>query len=298
MDMQMNNLKERAVKIALQILSFASLAFLAGIAITLFIASFKALKDINQIKFIFSIDWAPYYEPGQYGILSLIISSFIIGIVSTLIAAPLGIGTALFLYELAGNRARKILKPAIEILAGVSSIIFGFFAMTVLAPMLQETFDLPSGLCVLTASIMLAVMSIPIITSMTEDALSFVPLSFKEASFALGANRWQTLKNVIVPAAASGIITSIILAVGRIVGETMVVLMAAGGASAIPKSIFDPARPMTSTIAAEMGEAAFGSLHFSALFEIGLILFLMTFVLNYAAEKLGAKYRLKLGQNR
>ncbi|MDR3048662.1 MAG: phosphate ABC transporter permease subunit PstC [Elusimicrobiota bacterium] len=294
----MNALKEKVIKSILSITAFASIAFLIGIVVTLFANSLTALKGIDQIQFLFSSDWAPYYSPAEYGILSMVISSALIGITAALVCIPLGIGTALYLNEIAGSAQRKILKPVIEILAGIPSIIFGFFAMAVLAPFLQNIFDLPSGLCILTASLTLGIMTIPVITSIAEDALGFVPIGFKEASYALGGNRWQTLIKVTIPAAASGIITSIILAIGRIVGETMIVLMVAGGSLAIPTSILAPARPMTSTIAAEMGEAAYGSLHFSALFEIGLLLFFMTFILNFISERISKKYRLKLGQGR
>jgi phosphate transport system permease protein len=294
----MDNFKEKLIKLIFSITAFASLLFLLGIIIALFIGSINALKNVNQLNFLFSADWSPYYQPAGYGILSMVVSSIIIGIGAALVCIPLGFGTACYLYEIAGDTQRKILKPMIEILAGIPSIIFGFFAMTVLGPFLQNLFDLPSGFCILNASIMLGIMSIPIVTSLSEDALGFVPLSFKEASYALGGNRWQTLVKVVIPAAASGVITAIILAIGRIVGETMIVLMAAGGALAFPKSIFVPARPMTSTIAAEMGEAAYGSLHFSSLFEIGLLLFFLTFILNFISEKISKKYRLKLGQGR
>jgi phosphate transport system permease protein len=163
------------------------------------------------------------------------------------------------------------------------------------APFIQDFFHLSTGLNVFTASFILGIMAIPTVCSLTEDALSFVPKSYREASYALGGNRWQTLTKVIVPAAGSGISTAIILGMSRIVGETMTVLMVSGGSAMIPKSIFDPVRPMTSTIAAEMGEAAAGSAHYHALFAIGLILFVITFIINIAAELISRNYRLKLG---
>jgi phosphate transport system permease protein len=170
--------------------------------------------------------------------------------------------------------------------------------MVIVAPFLQNMLNIPTGLCAFTASLVLGVMATPTVASLAEDALSFVPRSFREASLALGANRWQTLTKVVVPAAGSGISTAIILGMGRAVGETMTVLMVAGGAAVIPKSIFDPVRPMTSTIAAEMGEAVMGSLHFHALFAIGLVLFLITLGINIIAEIISRRYRLKLGLGR
>jgi phosphate transport system permease protein len=215
-----------------------------------------------------------------------------------LVCVPLGLGSALYLHEIASNKQRKFLKPVIEILSGIPSIIFGFFGLGILAPFLRENFNLPVGQCLFTASVVLGIMTVPIITSLSEDALSFVPRSFKEASYALGANKWQTLYKVTIPAAASGISTAVILGTGRLMGETMIVLMVAGGAAVIPTSPFSPVRPMTSAIAAEMGEAAMGSLHFSALFEIGLLLFIITLMLNIISEIISRKYRLKLGQGR
>jgi len=186
----------------------------------------------------------------------------------------------------------------IEILAGIPSIVYGFFGMLVVAPFLQNLLGIPTGLCAFTASLVLGIMAVPTVSSLAEDALSFVPGSFREASLAVGATRWQTLTRVVVPAAGSGISTAIILGMSRAVGETMTVLMVAGGAAIIPHSIFDPVRPMTSTIAAEMGEAVMGSLHYHALFAIGLILFLITLIFNIVAEIVSRRFRLKLGLGR
>jgi phosphate transport system permease protein len=183
----------------------------------------------------------------------------------------------------------------IEILASIPSIVYGFFGMAVLAPFLQNFLNIPIGLCLFTASLTLGIMATPTVCSIAEDALSYVPRSFREASFAVGATRWQTLIKVVIPAAGSGISTAIILGMSRAIGETMTVLMVAGGAAIIPQSLFDPVRPMTSAIAAEMGEAPMGSDHFHSLFAIALILFLVTFIFNIIAEMISRKYRLKLG---
>jgi phosphate transport system permease protein len=191
-----------------------------------------------------------------------------------------------------------VLKPLIEILAGIPSIIFGFFGMIIVAPFIQNLLGVPSGLNAFTASLILGIMATPTVASLAEDALSFVPRSFREASLALGANRWQTLTRVVMPAAGSGISTAIILGIGRAVGETMVVLMVAGGAAVMPGSIFDPVRPMTATIAAEMGETVMGSAHYSAIFTIGLILFFITLAINIIAEIISRRFRLKLGLGR
>jgi len=294
----MYSFKERAVKIIFAILAFASLLFLLGIIFVLFKESLPMLKEINILKFLFGKNWYPTHDPAEFGILPLMLGSLWITVGALVVAIPLGLGSALYINELASPKQKSILKPIVEILAGVPSIVFGFFGMLVVAPLLQKVFNLPTGLCALTASAVLGIMAIPTVASISEDALSFVPKSFKEASFALGANRWQTLINVTIPAAASGISTSIILGAGRIVGETMTVLMVAGGAAVIPTSFFNPVRPMTATIAAEMGEAAVGSIHYHSLFAIGLILFLITLAFNGAAEAISKKYRVKLGMDR
>jgi phosphate transport system permease protein len=294
----MHGYKERAIKILFTVFAFASLFFLAGIVFVLFKESVPIISEINLFKFLFGSNWYPSYEPAEFGILPLILGSVWVTAGALLVCVPLGIGTALYVNEIASFRQKQILKPMVEILAGIPSIVYGFFGMLIVAPFVQKLFDIPTGLCAFSASLVLGVMAIPVVASISEDALSFVPKSFKEASYALGANRWQTLVKVIIPAAASGISTSVILGMSRIAGETMTVLMVSGGAAVIPKSFFDPVRPMTSTIAAEMGEAAVGSDHYHALFAIGLILFLITLVFNAAAEMISKKYRVKLGLDR
>jgi len=290
--------KERSVKLLFTILAFASLLFLLGIIVVLFHESLPLLGEVNIFKFLFGKHWYPTYSPAEFGILPLILASLWVTVGAMVVCVPLGLGTALYINELASPAQKHILKPIVEILAGIPSIVFGFFGMLVVAPVIQNLFSLPTGLSALTASVVLGIMAVPTIASISEDALSFVPNSFKEASFALGANRWQTLTKVTIPAAASGISTSIILGMSRVVGETMTVLMVAGGAAVIPTSFFNPVRPMTATIAAEMGEAAVGSTHYHALFAIGLILFLITLVFNIVAENISRKYRVKLGMDR
>jgi phosphate transport system permease protein len=212
-----------------------------------------------------------------------------------LVCVPLGVGSALYLHELAGYKQRAILKPLIEILASIPSVVYGFFGMVILTPLLQNLFHLPTGLTALNASLVLGVMATPTVCSLADDALNYVPKSFREASFAVGANRWQTLTQVVIPAAGSGISTAIILGMSRAIGETMTVLMVAGGAAVIPRSFLEPVRPMTAAIAAEMGEAPMGGSHYHALFAIALILFLTTFVFNIIAEMISRRFRIKLG---
>ncbi len=277
------------------VLALASLVFLVGITVVLFKEGVPVLRSVSLKDFLSGRHWYPTYEPPEFGILPLILGSVWVTIGALFICVPLGVGSALYLHELASSRQRAFLKPLIEILAGIPSIVFGFFAMAVLAPFLQDLLHLPIGLCAFTASLILGIMAVPTVCSIAEDALSYVPRGFREASFALGASRWQTLTKVVIPAAGSGISTAIILGMSRVIGETMTVLMAAGGAAVIPKTIFEPVRPMTATIAAEMGEAPMGGAHFHALFAIGLILFLLTFVFNIIAEIISRRYRVKLG---
>jgi phosphate transport system permease protein len=294
----MNKKKERIIEYLFTTLAFASLVFLVGIVLVLFKEALPIFSKVSVKTFLLGESWYPTAEPAEFGIFPLIMASLWVTAGALVICVPIGVGSALYLHELAGPRQRALLKPVIEILASVPSIVYGFFGMVILAPLLQRSFNLPIGLCVLTTSIILGVMATPTVASIAEDALSYVPRSFRVASFAVGADRWQTLTKVIIPAAGSGISTAIILGMSRAIGETMTVLMVAGGSATIPGSVFDPVRPMTAAIAAEMGEAPVGSDHYHALFAIALILFLITFAFNIAAELVSRRYRLKLGLSR
>lgn len=294
----MAHIKESIYKWVFGILAFSSLFFLVGITLTLFKEGLPLFQKVPILEVIFGTTWYPTYDPPEFGFFPLVLASLWVTAGALCVCVPLGVGSALYLNELAGAKQRAILKPLIEILAGVPSIVYGFFGMVIVGPFMQKIFDLPIGLCGLTASLILGIMAVPTVCSIAEDALSYVPRSFREASFALGANRWQTLIKVIIPAAGSGISTAIILGMSRSIGETMTVLMVAGGAAAVPSNILQPMRPMTAAIAAEMGETAFGTTHYHALFAIGLILFLITFVFNIIAEMISRRFRLKLGLGR
>jgi phosphate transport system permease protein len=298
LDAKARRLKERIYKGLFAVLAFASLLFLVGITITLFVEGGPVFKEVSFLKFIFGKYWYPTYEDPEFGILPLILASIWVTVGAVIVCVPLGVGSALFINELAGRKLKAVLKPIIELLAGIPSIVYGFFGMIIVAPFLQRLLNLPVGLTAFTGSLILGIMATPTVCSIAEDALSFVPKSFREASFAVGANRWQTLTKVVMPASASGISTAIILGMSRAVGETMTVLMVCGGAAVIPHTFFQPVRPMTATIAAEMGETVMGSTHFHALFAIGLVLFFITFVFNIIAELISRRYRLKLGLGR
>ncbi|MDD5073224.1 MAG: phosphate ABC transporter permease subunit PstC [Candidatus Omnitrophica bacterium] len=291
----MAKMKEKAYEWIFTTLAFSSLIFLVGIIIVLFKEGLPVFKEVKPLDFIFGKAWYPTFDPPEFGILPLILASFWVTVGAMFVCVPLGVGSALYLNELASHRQKAVLKPLVEILASIPSVVYGFFGMMMIAPFLQNLLHLPTGLCAFTASLTLGIMATPTVCSIAEDALSYVPKSFREASFSVGANRWQTLVNVVIPAAGSGISTAIILGISRAIGETMTVLMVAGGAAVIPHSFFEPVRPMTSAIAAEMGEAPMGSAHYHSLFAIALVLFLITFVFNIIAELISRKFRIKLG---
>jgi len=270
---------------------FFSVIVMALIVLFLFKEGLGLFFDASVSDFLFGEFWYPTYDPPDFGILPLIAGSVAVTALSSFIAVPLGVGAALYLGEVAGNRAREILKPAVELLAGLPSVVLGFVGMVVLAPLMQEWWDIPTGLNVFNASIMLAIMAIPTIASISEDALHAVPRDLQEASLALGATRLETLTRIMVPGAMSGIGTAVILGMSRAMGETMVVLMVAGGAAQIPGSIFDSVRPLPATIAAEMGETPFGSEHYHALFAIGIVLFLLTLGFNLVAAYISHRFQ-------
>lgn len=248
-------------------------------------------EKVTVRDFIFGKYWYPTDDPPEFGILSLIIASLSVTAVASAISIPLGVMTALYLAEVSSTRVREWIKPLVELLAALPSVVIGFFGMVIVAPFLQEAFNIPTGLNLFNASLMLAFMSIPTICSMSEDAIFGVPKELKEASLALGATHWETIWRVIVPASISGVSTAVILGMSRAIGETMVVLMVAGGAAMVPGSIFDPVRPMPASIAAEMAEAPFRGDHYYALFATGIVLFLFTLLFNMAAEHISHKYR-------
>jgi phosphate transport system permease protein len=277
------------------IIALSCIIALFLIMLFLFNEGIPILKDISPGDFIFGRQWYPTSDVPRFGILPLIAASAAVTLLASAIAVPLSLAIAVYLAELALPRVREILKPIIEIIASIPSVIIGFFGMVVMAPFLQNLLDLDTGLNLFNAALMLAFMAIPTIASISEDAVSSVPMSLKEASYALGANRWQTIFHITIPASLSGIWTAVILGISRVIGETMVVLMVAGGAAVMPGSIFDPVRPLTSNIAAEMAEAPVGGNHYHALFAIGIILFIITFIFNLIAGYLSNRYRLKEG---
>jgi phosphate transport system permease protein len=240
---------------------------------------------LNFAQFFFSTEWYPTSQSNvRYGVLALIAGTFSVTVLAMAIAVPFGLGAAIFVSEFCGQRAKEVLKIVIELLAAIPSVVWGFIGISVMNPAIQEFFHVPVGLNVLNGALLLALMSVPIMVSIGEDALKAVPDSYREAALALGATRWQTVYRVLLPAAKNGLLAAVLLGVGRAVGETMAVLMATGHAVNIPKSPFDPVRTLTATIAAELGEASVGSAHYRVLFVIGILLFTITFIVNLTAD--------------
>lgn len=283
--------KELIIKRVFFLFASVSILILALIVAFLFREGIPIFEHVPVRDFLFGSEWYPTFSPPSFGIWPLIVGSFIVTFFSTLIAVPLGVLSAIYISEIAPPAIKEVAKPVIELLAGLPSVVLGFFGMVVLAPWLQDTFDLPTGLNIVNASIMLALMAVPTISSISEDALYSVPREFKEASYALGATKSETILRVIVPSALSGISTAVILGMARAIGETMVVLMVAGGAAAVPESLFDSVRPMPASIAAEMGEAPFRSDHYHALFATGIILFFLTLAFNLVADYISNKFK-------
>lgn len=285
------NIKERIIKNIFLLSSLTSIFFLAAITIILFKEGFPLFREIDLKTFLWGKSWYPTYNPPEFGLLPLLLGSLWTTLGALVIAVPLGVSAAIYISELATPKIKDYLKLTIEMLTGVPSVIYGFLGIVVLGPWLQNLLDLPVGLCVLTASLLLALMAIPTIASLSEEALFSVSKEYKEASYALGATRWETIIKVIVPAAFSGISTAVLLGMGRVIGETMTVLMVAGGAAVIPHSILQPVRTITATIALEMGETVVGGIHYYALFAIACVLFIISLALNLSADYFLNKFR-------
>ena len=247
-------------------------------------------KNISITDFFGGKEWIPTATPAPlFGVLPLILGTLLVSIAAILIALPLGLGVAVYLSELAGERTRKLMKPTIELLAGIPSVVYGFFGLVVLVPIVQKTVNLPVGETAFTGSLILAIMALPTIITVSEDAMRNTPRSMREASLALGATNWQTIYKVIIPYSTSGISAAVVLGIGRAIGETMAVLMVTGNAAVMPQSIFESVRTIPATIAAELGEAPVGGAHYQSLFLLGCILFAITMIISIASEIISKK---------
>jgi phosphate transport system permease protein len=279
-------LAERAIEVLIRLCGISAILFVFGIFFFVFREGSPLLfHGFNFREFFFSPEWYPTSQHHvRYGVLALIAGTASVTLLSMVLAVPFGIGTAIFLSEFCGPRAKETLKIVVELLAAIPSVVWGFVGLTVMNKVIIELFHTPIGLNVLNGGVILALMSVPIIVSIGEDALKAVPDSYREAAVALGVTRWQLIYRVLVPAARNGLLAAVLLGVGRAAGETMAVLMATGHAVKIPTSLLDSVRTLTATIAAELGEAAVHSDHYQVLFIIGILLFIITFAINLAAD--------------
>lgn len=275
---------EQVVETLVRVSGISAIVFVLLVFLFLAREGLPAFFEVD-LGNLLSQRWYPTFD--LFGLLPLISGSLLVTAGALLIAVPLGVATAVYMRELAPEWLREILKPLIEILAGIPSVVLGFLGMIAIAPLLREYLHLPTGLSAFAGSLMLAYMALPTIITVSDDAIDAVPKSYRDAALALGANHWQMIWRVVVPAARSGIVVAIMLGVGRAIGETMAVLMVTGNSARMPGgllALFQPARTMTATIAAEMGEVANGSTHYHVLFAVGIVLFLITFLVNLLAS--------------
>ncbi|MEJ2552024.1 MAG: phosphate ABC transporter permease subunit PstC [Anaerolineales bacterium] len=284
--MQSRSWKEFLITRMIKISGYSAIIFVVMIFIFLLREGSATIVEV-PLKDLFSTRWYPI--EGYFGILPLISGSIIVTIGATLIAVPLGVCCAIFIAEIAPRWVREFLKPLVELLAGLPSVMLGFLGILVIAPAVRQILNVPTGLTAFTGALLLAGMAIPTIVSVAEDSLDSVPRTYRDAALAMGATKWQTIWRVTLPAARSGVLTAVMLGVGRAIGETMTVMMVTGNAPVMPTglgSLFRPVRTMTATIAAEMGEVANGSVHYHTLFFIGIVLFVISLLINLVAARI------------
>ncbi|MSR78043.1 MAG: phosphate ABC transporter permease subunit PstC [Candidatus Omnitrophica bacterium] len=275
---------EFAVEKAIFGAGIISIIFVALIFLFLLKEGLVLFRHYPFTNFFFGIQWSPISEPPRLGIVPLILGSLAVTLGAVVMAVPLGVCAAIYIAEIAPGWLKDILKGTVEFLAAIPSIVLGFIGLVTLVPMVKNIFHIPTGLTAFSGSIMLAFMAMPTIVSMMEDSLRAVPRAYREGALALGATRWQTIYRVLIPAASSGILAAVMLGIGRVIGETMAVMMITGNSARLPTTLLEPVRTMTATIAAEMGEAVQGSTHYSSLFAIGIVLFIITFLINLTAS--------------
>jgi len=280
--MKHRKLTEGIIEFLVRFSGFLAIVFVVLILLLLLRNGLPVFRFTSLRAFLTGSEWQPL--SGKFGILPLLLGSLLVTGGAALIAVPLGIAVAVYIAEIASPRWRSVLKAAIEMLAAIPSVVIGFIGLLVVTPLVQSMFNLATGQTAFTGSLVLAFMALPTIISISEDVITAVPNEYRAASLALGATRWQTISRVVVPSARTGILAAVMLGIGRVIGETMAVLMVSGNAAVIPHTIFEPVRTMTATIAAEMGETVQGSPHYFALFAIGLVLFLITFAVNLIAD--------------
>lgn len=286
---------EPAIEWSIRLCGWSAILFVVAIFAFVFKEAFPAFAWLDLTEFVTSDKWRPEAEPNaQYGIFALLVGTACVTIGSTMLSVPLGLGAAVYLSEFCSGKMRETLKVVIELLAAIPSVVWGFIGVVVLGPIIIDTTAWLNGMGlfprafvgvnILNGSIILALMSVPVIVSVGEDALKAVPDSYREAALSLGASRWEVVYKVLFPAAKNGLLAAVLLGIGRAIGETMAVLLCTGHSVRIPTSVIDPVRTMTATIAAELGEAVDGGRHYQVLFLIGVVLFLLTFLVNLTAD--------------
>ena len=276
--------KEFVIERLIFLSGFMSIVFVVLIFAFLLREGLSMFWRVPISDFLLARNWYPISDPPQFGILPLILGSVFVTAGAGFISIPIGIASALFIAEIAPRKTKEVLKAGIELLAAIPSVVIGFIGMVTLGPFIKSLFNLPTGLTALTGSITLAFMAMPTIVSIAEDAITAVPRQYREAAIAMGATKWQTTWRIVAYAARPGMVAAIMLGIGRVIGETMAVMMVTGNAALIPHSILQPVRTLTATIAAEMGETVQGGEHYAALFAIGIVLFVVTFLINGVAD--------------
>jgi phosphate transport system permease protein len=283
---------EDVVKILLALCAFVSVATTVGIVVALFVPAFEFFGDVSIVDFLTGTEWAPLFEPSFFGVLPLVAGSFLVVVCASLVCVPFGLGASIYLSEYARARTRKVLKPALEVLAGIPTVVYGYFALTLVSPLLKDL-GLPVGLfSALSAGLVMGVMLLPTVASVSEDAMAAVPRDLRDGAYALGATRLQVSTRIVVPAAISGIIASFILAISRAVGETMIVLIAAGGQPNWTWNPLEAVQTMTAFIAATgQGDVATGTTAYKTIFAVGATLFVVTLIMNLISIRLVRRYR-------
>lgn len=287
---------EPVIEMVIRLSGWSAILFVFGIFFFVFREAAPIVTELDFVEFFTSSRWYPASDNPSYGILGLLVGTISVTVLSTFLAVPLGLGAAIYISEFCGRRTREGLKILIELLAAIPSVVWGFIAYLIISPLIMYFTGSNLGVNILNAGIVLALMSVPVIVSVGEDALKAVPDSYREAAIALGASRWEIVYKVLFPAARNGLLAAVLLGVGRAIGETMAVLMATGHANQIPTSILQPVQTLTATIAAELGEAPKGGDHYRVLFLIGIVLFAIAFVINLVSDLIVKGIRGKVNE--
>ena len=283
---------EDVVKGVLALCALVSIVTTVGIVVSLFIPAIEFFSEVSLWEFLSGKNWAPLFEPSSFGVLPLVAGTLLVSLCAAAVALPFGLGSAIYLSEYARERTRKVLKPTLEVLAGIPTVVYGYFALTAIAPLLQDLGIQDGVFSALAAALVMGVMLIPTVASVSEDAMSAVPRDLRDGAYALGSNRMQVAVRVVVPAAISGIIASFVLAISRAVGETMIVLIAAGGQPNLTFNPLEAVQTMTAFIAATgQGDVPTGSIEYKTIFAVGATLFVMTLVMNLFSIRLVRKFR-------